>query len=229
MIHVVAGAVTDAVGRVLIAQRPPGKHFAGGWEFPGGKLEPGETRSAALARELKEELGIIIRQPRPLMRLRHTYDFGDVLIDMWVVMRYEGVPHGLDGQALRWCTLNELATVELLPADAPIVRALRLPERLRQGQTSHYRVGELSVMLRAGKCGAEAVDVSWLRGVFCEGLQEVAAAVSVGAEFLVMRSRLSDNELSKLCALVDVPVFARGLSIDAARALGASGTNDITA
>ncbi len=125
-VHVVAAAVTDADGRILIAQRPPGKHLAGSWEFPGGKLEPGETRVEGLARELKEELGITLTgHPRPLIRVRHAYLFGEVLIDMWVVTRYEGEPRGLDGQQLRWCTQEELATAELLPADRPIVVALR--------------------------------------------------------------------------------------------------------
>lgn len=125
-LHVVAAAVIDAQGRILIAQRPPGKALAGSWEFPGGKVEAGETRVQALARELREELGITLTgHPRPLMRLRHSYDFGDVLIDMWVVTRYSGDPVGLDGQALRWCTHEELAIADLLPADRPVVRALR--------------------------------------------------------------------------------------------------------
>ena len=125
MIHVVAGAVIDAAGRVLIAQRPEGKHLAGGWEFPGGKLEPGEARASGLARELHEELGIAIRNPRPLIRVRHTYPYGEVLIDMWVVKSYGGSPRGLDGQALKWLSQDELEEAELLPADGPIVRALR--------------------------------------------------------------------------------------------------------
>ena len=132
LIHVVAAAVIDAEGRVLIAQRPAGKHLAGGWEFPGGKIEPGETQVQALTRELYEELGITLTaQPRPLMRLRHSYPYGDVLLEMWEVTRYTGVPKGMDGQAVRWCTLDELeAATELLPADRPVVRALRL----RRGQ-----------------------------------------------------------------------------------------------
>jgi 8-oxo-dGTP diphosphatase len=69
---VVAAAVIDARGRVLIAQRPAGKHLAGMWEFPGGKVEPGEARADALRRELEEEIGIVIEKPRPLLRLRHT-------------------------------------------------------------------------------------------------------------------------------------------------------------
>ena len=85
----------DSADRVLIAQRPPGKHLAGGWEFPGGKLEPGEDRRAGLARELLEELGItLMAAPRPLIRVRHQYDYGEVLIDMWVVRRYSGEPRG---------------------------------------------------------------------------------------------------------------------------------------
>jgi len=100
---------------VLIAQRPPGKHLAGRWEFPGGKLDAGEDRRAGLARELREELGITLLPPlRPLIRVRHTYDYGEVLIDMWVARQYSGEPRGLEGQALRWCTSDELESVELL-------------------------------------------------------------------------------------------------------------------
>ena len=143
-IHVVAAAVIDGEGRVLIAQRPAGKHLAGGWEFPGGKLEPGEERLAGLARELREELGITITTPRPLIRVRHAYPSREVLLDTWVVRRYSGEPHGLDGQALRWCTQDELATADLLPADKPIVAVLRLPERLTQISTPFYDVSDLS-------------------------------------------------------------------------------------
>jgi 8-oxo-dGTP diphosphatase len=125
-IHVVAAALIDAAGRVLIAQRPAGKHLAGGWEFPGGKLEPGEEREAGLARELREELGITVTDaPRPLIQVSHSYPTRDVLLDVFVIRSYEGEPRGLDGQALRWCTLEELDQADLLPADGPIVKALR--------------------------------------------------------------------------------------------------------
>ncbi len=124
-IHVVAAAIFDAAGRVLIAQRPPGKHLSGGWEFPGGKLEPGEAREEGLARELREELGIAIQSPQPLIQVSHSYPSRDVLLDVWVVKNFSGEPRGLDGQALRWCALQELDQVELLPADGPIVEALR--------------------------------------------------------------------------------------------------------
>ncbi len=152
--------MTDLAGRVLIAQRPPGKHLAGGWEFPGGKLEPAEERRSGLARELREELGITVTgPPRPLIRVRHVYDYGAVLIDMWVVRAYSGEPRGLDGQALRWCTQDELKSADLLPADGPIVAALRLPERLTQASTRDYVVGRSgrgAAMPRDGcaACGA---------------------------------------------------------------------------
>ena len=133
----------DAAGRVLIAQRPEGKHLAGGWEFPGGKLEAGEERLAGLARELREELGITIETPRPLIRVRHAYPTREVLLDVWVVRRFAGEPQSLDGQALRWCAQDDLPAASLLPADKPIVAALRLPERLTQVFTPYYAVSDL--------------------------------------------------------------------------------------
>jgi mutator protein MutT len=216
VIHVVAGAVIDAAGQVLIAQRPPGTHLAGGWEFPGGKLEPGEAPAAGLARELLEELGIAIAAPRPLIRVRHAYPTREVLLDMWVVKQYHGEPRGLDGQALRWCAHEELPTAQLLPADEPIVAALRLPERLTEASSPYYSIGEL------GSLGATR-----LRGVYCASAEDGVAAASAGADFLVMRDALADGKLAVLCGLVPVPVFARGIEMERAWALGASGIHEI--
>jgi mutator protein MutT len=227
-IHVVAAAVIDAAGRVLIAQRPAGKHLAGGWEFPGGKLEPGEERLTGLARELREELGITIATPRPLIRVRHAYPSREVLLDIWVVKRYSGEPRGLDGQALRWCTQDELAMAELLPADKPIVAALRLPERLTQISAPYYSVTHLSSLVHP-TFGAEANNDIQLRGVFCASASDAVVAAGTGAGFLVLREALSPNELATLCQLVSVPVFARGIGLEQAWAMGASGLNDIRA
>lgn len=227
MVHVVAAAVIDAAGRVLIAQRPPGKHMAGGWEFPGGKLEPGEDRLTGLERELREELGIsIIGTPRPLIRVRHAYPSREVLLDIWVVKRYGGEARGLDGQALRWCTQDELATVELLPADAPIVRALRLPERLTQMASRYYRVGDLN-SLESSAVVADADNAPRLRGVFCASAEEGSAAARAGADFLVIRDVLADEEVKALCRKVSVPVYAPGVALEKAWELGASGVSEI--
>lgn len=229
LIHVVAAAVIDAVGRVLIAQRPEGKHLAGGWEFPGGKLEPGEERLVGLARELREELGItLIGTPRPLIRVRHAYPAREVLLDIWVVRRYSGEPQGLDGQALRWCTQEDLGVAELLPADKPIVAALRLPERLTQVSTQYYSVSELS-SLGQPAAGAHASNDTMLRGVFCASTAEAELAAGAGADFLVLGEALLPSKLAALCKLVSVPVYARGLPLDEAWSLGASGSNDIDA
>jgi mutator protein MutT len=214
---VVAAAVIDAAGRILIAQRPPGKHLAGGWEFPGGKLEPSEDRRAGLARELREELGIVISTPRPLIRVRHSYEFGEVLIDTWVVRHYQGEPKGFDGQALRWCTQAELATAQLLPADGPIVAALRLPESLTQASTQEY------VLRRS----AEPDSSGRLCGVWCGGMADAMAASDAGADFLVLRDELPHEDISSICELVPVPVYVTGIELGEAWELGASGLVEI--
>jgi 8-oxo-dGTP diphosphatase len=215
LIHVVAGGLIDAAGRVLIAQRPPGKDLAGGWEFPGGKVEPGEERRTALARELREELGVEVVTAclRPLLRVRHAYPARQVLLDMWVVKQFVGEPRGLDRQALRWCPIDDLATADLLPADAPIAAALALPDELAAPETRAYAVGSPS----DGR----------LAGAFCSSLDEAVAAAARGVQFLALRHRLIDADLERLCESVPIPVFAREIAIRRAWALGASGVNRI--
>jgi mutator protein MutT len=237
-IHVAAAVLVDRRGRILIAQRPAGKHLAGSWEFPGGKIEPGETRTAALARELKEELGVTIERPRPLLRLRHAYPYGEVLLDVWVVRRYRGEPRGLDGQALRWCRQAELGSAELLPADRPIVAALCLPERLRRPASPFYEIlacddVELALGIHAPRDGSAADRPTAtslqrrLQGALCREPRAAREAASAGADFLVMRDALPHDELAALCAGVDLPVFARGVALERAWALGATGVNSM--
>ncbi|MDE2234032.1 MAG: Nudix family hydrolase [Gammaproteobacteria bacterium] len=127
-VQVVAAVLADSRGRILITQRPAGKFMAGFWEFPGGKLQDGESPESALKRELREELGIEVQSARPLMRLSHAYPALQVELDVWRVTRYQGEPHSAEGQALAWVEAQKLSTWKLLPADAPIVTALRMPE-----------------------------------------------------------------------------------------------------
>jgi 8-oxo-dGTP diphosphatase len=124
-ILVVAGALFDAEGRVLIAQRPPGKHMAGRWEFPGGKVAVGETEAAALTRELHEELGVDVIASRHLMRLAHAYDDRYVELSMWIVESFEGEPRSLDGQRLKWVRPARLGDEDILEADRPFVEAIQ--------------------------------------------------------------------------------------------------------
>ena len=124
----VACGVLVRGGRVLLAQRPVGKVAAGSWEFPGGKIEPGETTRQALERELHEELGVEVRSARPLIRFRHEYSNRTVLLDTWLIDGFDGEPHGREEQALAWVTPEELAAhPQVLPTVLPIAGALRLP------------------------------------------------------------------------------------------------------
>jgi 8-oxo-dGTP diphosphatase len=118
---VVAAVIYDREGRVLIAQRPAGKALAGCWEFPGGKIEDGESGAAALRRELREELGLQVGAMRPVFELRHEYPERHVELSVWEVEQYAGVPAGCEGQSLRWARPAALRTVGLLPADLPII------------------------------------------------------------------------------------------------------------
>jgi 8-oxo-dGTP diphosphatase len=122
---VVAAALYDGSGRVLIAQRPAGKHMAGRWEFPGGKVSAGESEGCALARELYEELGIEVHAARHLMRIAHAYADRDVELSLWVVERYTGEPGPLDGQRLKWVPPPDLGAEDILEADRPFIEALR--------------------------------------------------------------------------------------------------------
>jgi 8-oxo-dGTP diphosphatase len=124
VVYVVAGALFDRDGRVLIAQRPAGKHMAGRWEFPGGKVAAGESESQALTRELREELGVTVIACRPFTRLSHSYEDRVVELSMWLVDVFSGEPVGLDGQQLKWVAVSGLEQEDILEADLPFVRAL---------------------------------------------------------------------------------------------------------
>jgi 8-oxo-dGTP diphosphatase len=122
---VVAAALYDRAGRVLIAQRPPGKHLAGRWEFPGGKVASGESELEALRRELREELGVEVTTARPCMRLTHAYPDRAVELSLWIVESFNGTPRALDGQRLKWVAPRSLDAEDVLEADRPFIEALR--------------------------------------------------------------------------------------------------------
>jgi 8-oxo-dGTP diphosphatase len=125
-LRVVAAALFDADRRVLIAERPAGKHMAGWWEFPGGKVGSDESDAQALIRELHEELGIDAEPNAEIMTL--THDYPDRVIDLvlWRATVRNGVPRGLDGQQLKWVDCGALAAERLLEADRPFIAALQL-------------------------------------------------------------------------------------------------------
>lgn len=126
-IHVAVGAIINDAGEVLITQRPEHSHQGGLWEFPGGKLEEGESVQTALARELNEELGIEVQQSTPLIRVHHDYSDKSVLLDVWVVTQFSGSASGREGQPLRWVDPAELDASVFPQANLPIIKALQLP------------------------------------------------------------------------------------------------------
>jgi 8-oxo-dGTP diphosphatase len=130
-IHVVAGVLQDASGRVLLAERAAGTHLQGTWEFPGGKIEPGEAAEDALRRELHEELGVDIGAVEPLISVPWRYPVKSIVLHAYRVRDFRGEPRGRQGQRVRWelpDTLAGGAGVAMPPPDLPIVTALRLPE-----------------------------------------------------------------------------------------------------
>lgn len=124
---VVACALVDADGRVLLAQRPEGKTLAGLWEFPGGKVEPGETPEATLVRELEEELGIITKEAclAPLTFASHSYETFHLLMPLFICRRFEGIAQGREGQALKWVRAQALRDYPMPPADEPLIPFLQ--------------------------------------------------------------------------------------------------------
>ena len=124
---VVAVALIDADGRVLIAQRPEGKQLAGLWEFPGGKVDPGERPEAALIRELKEELDIDVAESclAPFTFASHRYERFHLMMPLYLCRRWNGTARGTEGQALAWVRPQKLSDYAMPPADKPLVAMLR--------------------------------------------------------------------------------------------------------
>jgi 8-oxo-dGTP diphosphatase len=127
IVAVAAAVIVRGDGQVLLGQRPPGKHYAGYWEFPGGKVEAGETPRAALARELREELGLRVTRACPWLTQRYTYPHARVELNFFRVLQWEGEPHGHEGQAFAWQRPGAWTVAPLLPANTRILRALELP------------------------------------------------------------------------------------------------------
>jgi 8-oxo-dGTP diphosphatase len=123
IILVTACALVDADGRVLLAQRPEGKKLAGLWEFPGGKVEAGETPESALVRELAEELGVMTKEDclAPLTFASYSYDDFHLLMPLFICRRFEGYARGLEGQVIKWVRPRDMRQYPMPPADEPLI------------------------------------------------------------------------------------------------------------
>ena len=127
LVLVVACALVDADNRILIAQRPEGKSLAGLWEFPGGKVDAGETPEEALIRELREELGVETKTAclAPLTFASHSYDDFHLLMPLFACRKWEGIPAAREGQTLAWVRPDRLRDYPMPPADIPLIPILR--------------------------------------------------------------------------------------------------------
>jgi 8-oxo-dGTP diphosphatase len=161
IVRVAAAVIERGDGSVLLAQRPPGKPYAGYWEFPGGKLEPGETPAHALVRELHEELGLVVRAASPWLVQEFVYPHAHVELNFFRVRGFDGEPHGHDGQAFAWQDPHAIEVAPLLPANTRVLAALRLPAVY--AITCAEDVGEEAFLARAERALAGGVRLIQLR------------------------------------------------------------------
>lgn len=160
-VRVAAAVLVRGDGQVLLAQRPPGKAYAGYWEFPGGKLEAGETPAAALARELREELGITVRRASPWLVQEFVYPHAHVELHFFRVFEWEGELVGHDGQSFAWQVPGRYTLAPLLPANTRILAALELPPVY--GITHAEAMGEAAFLPRAERAFAAGLRLVQLR------------------------------------------------------------------
>lgn len=161
-IEVAAAVIHDNAGRFLLAQRPPGKAYEGYWEFPGGKVEPGESAADAMRRELHEELGIDVDVDAVCPWLTRDFDYthADVRLRFFRIYRWRGEPHGREGQLFSWQASTALTVVPILPANGPILRALALPPVYGITQASDMGVDPfMSSLRRALEGGLKLIQI----------------------------------------------------------------------
>lgn len=209
-IHVAAAAIFGQDGRLLIAKRPEHVHQGGLWEFPGGKLEAGESVEQALCRELEEELGIRPLRYRPLIQVPYRYPDKTVLLDVWRVLAYSGAAEGKEGQPLRWIEPAALVGSEFPAANRPIIDALQLPDRyLITGAFDHQDdfLARLQQALQAG------VPMVQLRA----GALERPAFIELARRSLALCRRFNARLIVNGDPLLDQPLDVDGIHLSAAQ------------
>jgi len=206
IVQVVAAVIYRADGRFLLAQRPAGKVYEGYWEFPGGKVEPGESAAAALTRELHEELGIEVKRAYPWITRRYVYEHATVDLNFYRVTDFEGDAHGRENQSLSWQSIEHIDVYPMLPANGPILSALSLPP--------------IYGITNAGETGVATA------------IQEIEQALDSGLKLIQVREpRLEARMLQQFAATVLNRARAKGarvlINADAklAQSLGADGVH----
>lgn len=181
-IEVAAAVIERPDGAFLLAQRPEGKVYAGWWEFPGGKVETGEDAHAALVRELREELAIEVTEAFPWITRTHVYEHGRVRLHVFRVTRWEGEPVGVEQQRFEWQRFPALSAGPILPANGPILKALRLPLTMGVSQASSVGSAEFLRQL-------DAALAAGLRLIQVREHQMTASALTELARAVVERAR----------------------------------------
>jgi 8-oxo-dGTP diphosphatase len=196
VIEVVAAVLERADGSFLLAQRPPGKVYAGWWEFPGGKVEAGEPLAQALARELLEELGIRLVKAYPWISRVHVYEHGTVMIHFFRVVEWQGEPHPHEGQSFAWQRLGAPVVEPMLPANGPVLASLALP--LEYAITDAKTLGLVAQLERVEarvKGGLRLIQVrdkdNWERAQLIYGVKSIAK--EYGARVLVNGGPAADG------------------------------------
>jgi 8-oxo-dGTP diphosphatase len=181
-VEVVAAVIERPDGSFLLAQRPRGKVYAGYWEFPGGKVEPGEPLAAALARELHEELGIVVEIAYPWIVQIYAYPHATVRLNFFRVRAWHGEPHAKEEQQLAWQQASAVDVGPLLPANAPVLRALQLP--FEYAITHAGETGAAEQLRRIDERLAQGLRLIQVRekGMQAPALERFAAAVIASAQ-----------------------------------------------
>ena len=227
VVDVAAAVILRNDGRFLLTRRPPGKVYAGYWEFPGGKVERGEALPTALARELHEELGLDVTRAYPWIVQSYVYPHAHVRLHFFRVLGWRGDPHPREEQALAWAAVHDLGVAPLLPANGPVLRALALPDRL--GITRAGELGmadfltKLNAALRGGLRMVMVREKVMQRDQLTTFAAEVVQRCHAAGALVVVNG---DAELAAKCGAdgVHLPAYAlmHAQSAPQARLCGAS-------
>ena len=218
LVEVVAAVIARPDGSYLLAQRPQGKVYAGYWEFPGGKVEPGETPFEAIVREIREELGIEVLEAEPWLLRRHDYEHASVRLRFFRVKRWRGVPVGLDGQCFEFQLPGRESVGPMLPANGPVLKALGLPATYAITHAGEF--GAADFLLRLESALSAGLRLMQIRegAMRAEARRDFAAAVLArcrahGARMLVN----ADVELAQAIGADGVHLTAAQLALANAR------------
>lgn len=206
-VHVVAGVLKDTRGRVLLARRTEGRDLAGAWEFPGGKVEQGESPIQALKRELHEELGIEVGNVEALISVPQRYANKSIVLDVYTIKSYMGKPRGLEKQALAWSPLEKLSSYPMPPADRPVVSALTQPSVLAiTPQFVGDRQAYLSCIERQLDSGIRLIQ---MRTQIPEGKKLKELAQDIRTLCQASEATLYINEDIELAKVLECPVHLK--------------------